>query len=1755
MYVNSTVPWTKTGMNNGTVTYPAAPKNFNPVGTYRRMFSIDPSWGDRAVFLNLDGVDSNCYIWINGQKVGYGEDSYTGKVFDVSPFINYTGQNVIAVQVFRWCAGSWSENQDMMRLSGIFRDIYLVAKPKIALYDFEAIPKPVTADQYDGDWNLNIKALLRDMGADSVIKEGARLYATLYDAADAIVGTATFSAPEYVAKQNRLGNSYVGADVNNTITVASPKLWSAEHPNLYKLVMTLKNGDTILETTCIRVGFREVKAVNMTGTADAMRRNARVLINGSRLLFYGVDMHESNPETGKVTDIDFIRRDYELMKTHNVNSVRMSHYPHHRLYYDLADEYGLYIMDEANYETHGLTTPPAASQNVWLPGLIDRQNNMVARDINYPSIVCWSLGNEASGTLGTGNAGNLAMLSHIQTRDQSRVTHAQFSDGMAGLELHCGFYGPSKSTTLSQSGGWWQNVQNSQKPSIMAEYAHAMGNSNGNMAEFIEIFDKLPRAQGAFIWEWSDHGLWTPVPGKPGERFLGFDGDWGAVRDQRNFCMDGMVTSDRIPYPQMAEVKHAYRGLTAELKDNMTYTVNNKYLFANANEYDMSWELVKNGSVIQSGKGILDVGPAPAGVVPVVVSTPAPPHVTATNYVGQTMTSVDFPVPFTVPSSVTAGDEFFFNVYFTLKEDTVWADAGFVISQSQMPVDFGQPANKKVPFVEGAVVVAEDNNNVNLSGEDFSVTVSKSTGAITSYKYKGRDLLTSGPVPNFWRAPTDNEYPMASGGSLNNTFTAYRNAANNRTTASVTVENAGNSAVIKVTGAFPSKGTYTTTYTVYPNGEVNVAYDYALNGPPAPSATETDAQAQTRNNPYYMQEIGSIMTVKSDFKNMTWFGRGPGEAYTDRKWGNLVGLWNSTVAKQYFRYAMTQETGNKVEARWFALTDDNGFGMVVKGSVDPESDFLLSTKVHRNANNFVDRSIPNSPYIEFNALHYTPAELGEYRYKHPYQLTPIADGGICLRVNMTSAGVGGDDSWGRITRDQYRPMATGGILRYNYSILPVEKLDTNYAMAFSKTEYAQGDYTVSYDGNGGMGNGPFSSVETPGETFAAADNIFKAPANKCFIEWNTKANGLGTSYSAGASIVMPSANLVLYAIWGYDDSLTFHNNPVSNAADPQVLYDKNSGYYYAYSTDGARSGYRFGIYRSADLATWEQLNGAIPTSDPMWANDWFWAPECYYNENNGYYYLFYSGRMTSSSNNLLHFGFSNFEESCKTGVAVSKSPEGPFRNITNSPIDYWPYDPDYHDVNQIMASPFRNPPATKELGETAPKGVYIPFIDANIFFDDDGRIYFYYSRNAYRNWVWDDVLGKYIEESNIYVVELNTDWWYKADEPIMPTVKSSYINENKAPDDTTPNRKDGFVPAINYASQPQAWENAHVDDYTTYSGSRKNRRWAEGSFIIKHEFDDGTGKKPIYYIVYSCNNWENQYYGEGYAVANNPLGPWKKSSSNPLVASDPDVPIYSTGHGCVIASPDGSELFHVYHARAGTSGNRRIYTNRMYIDDTVLTDGVPTLSVKQVKGDQPLPSGVAPLSIGLTDTTKTVLLNYSGTNNRLNLNWFANNADGGRFLLSHALNSVTVSVSDTSVATYVVTGATGAAGSLTFSKPGSVDITITYQRQKADGTYKNANNITDNGSTPVSITKTFQAVEASQFASVKISASGGRALAEFSVFNGGQTPFDTLCAVAFYNAKGVMISVKSEILKLNAFEDDQLVLDVPADGARAKAFI
>jgi hypothetical protein len=506
---------------------------------------------------------------------------------------------------------------------------------------------------------------------------------------------------------------------------------------------------------------------------------------------------------------------------------------------------------------------------------------------------------------------------------------------------------------------------------------------------------------------------------------------------------------------------------------------------------------------------------------------------------------------------------------------------------------------------------------------------------------------------------------------------------------------------------------------------------------------------------------------------------------------------------------------------------------------------------------------------------------------------------------------------------------------------------------------------------------------------------------------------------------------------------TYFNNAAIAAADPYVLYDKKTGYYYAYSTEGADPGYYFAIYRSADLATWQKMgHGALPANDPnQWGNTWFWAPEVYHNTKTGLYFLFYAARSDANAKNW--FGFSNFEEPCKIGVAVSRSPLGPFHNIANHPIDWNPYDPNYHDVNQIMGPDQLKPPATLAQGETAPKGVYIPTIDPDVFFGSDGRQYLYVSRNAYRNWNWDTDLNKYIEESNIIAVELTTSWWNDPSGRTMPTIAPRFRDANASSGGPSGPRRDGYVQILDYDHQKQAWENADVNDYEKSGGTMKDRRWEEGSTTFE--------RNGVYYLTYSANNWQTPEYGVGYAVAKSPLGPYTKYAGNPILSQNPSIGMYSTGHGSLAFSPDGTQMYYVHHGRpTPTEPQRRLYTERMYFAGHDVF-GYPVLHVDQATSDRPIPSGVAPYSIR---AGTAVLRLRSGASRRIT--WSVRSAQGALLALDNPLNRVRATSSRPGVAGIT---ANTTEGKITAGHPGHATITLVYQREHASGSYFDVYNV------------------------------------------------------------------------------------------------
>ncbi|MDR2697345.1 MAG: DUF4981 domain-containing protein, partial [Holophagales bacterium] len=813
----------------------------------------------------------------------------------------------------------------------------------------------------------------------------------------------------------------------------------AEHPNLYKLVLTVYDGDKVSELTCLRVGFRQLKVVNMNTT------NVRFLLNGSRVVFHGVNQHETNPESGFTQNLDLIRSDIELMKKFNVNALRMSHYPHDTRYYDLCDEYGLYVIDEANIECHGANSVVSSQAVIraWGPSLRDRVNTMMSRDRNYPSVVIWSTGNENNEVQSAAEYRSWT-VDFMKAKDTSRTAHSQYlqnasnSTAATGPHWYSGMY-----ATVS---GWSSIVNNAVRPTLQCEYAHAYGNSLGNFDEYITIFER-PKTSGGFVWDWVDQALWTPVRTPPYDgysgpnRFLGFGGDWGgdwgSGASNISLACNGLVNADRTPQPETEQLKYGYRMLKADDLDldAGTYMVSNKFIFTNASQYDMYWELKENGTVIQSGSSVLDIDPAPSGVA------------------DTSMTAKTFNIPFARPAVVKPGAEYFFNVIFKERKDTLWANAGHVISENQLTVNFGQ--GKEASAVpRGAMSVDENMESVTVSSADtgsnqkFKVSISKADGTISEYKYMGHDLLVSGPAPNFWRSLNDNERAWYTGGTnANATFlvnSAWRTTGNTRTaTASsfrVEVEEKDAEdldvsiiSLVKVFmgGTFPNKtdATYNMIYTIYPNGEVNVEYAYAFG-------------TQSPNN-NFAPEIGSIMTVKSEYENVTWFGR-RGETYVDRKTGYPVGLYESTVTDNFFNYVRTQETGMKVDTRWFALTDDKGFGMVVKGGGNIPA---------QNGSGTID-----TPLIQFNALRYMPEDLTPSPGNNlaalsqkPYQLKKRDD--ITLRVAITSTGLGGDNSWGAYPMDAYRVNVNNRMYRFNYSIMPVQNLNKDFATAYANAPY------------------------------------------------------------------------------------------------------------------------------------------------------------------------------------------------------------------------------------------------------------------------------------------------------------------------------------------------------------------------------------------------------------------------------------------------------------------------------------------------------------------------------------------------------------------------------------------------------------------------------------------------------------------------------------------------------------------------------
>jgi beta-galactosidase len=853
---------------------PRVPQN-NPTGLYRRTFTIPESWDGREVFLVFESIDSAALVWVNGQDVGYSEDSRLPAEFNITPYLR-AGENTLSVQVMRWSTGAYLEDQDYWHMSGIQRDVFLYAKPKAHIRDF------TVRTAFDGDYQdatLYVATYISDIpnaGDFSVEVE-------LLDAN----GVTVFSQP-LVSDVKSTVNMYSDREAERNCAkvsqvVTAPHQWSAETPYLYTLVLTLKGTEgNAVDFESTRVGFRQIEI-----------KNRQVLVNGRRMVVRGVDRHEHHAERGRALTVEDMRAEIIAMKRLNFNSVRTSHYPNHPAWYDLCDEYGLYVVDEANLETHGVHGELSTSP-VWATAYLERAMRMVLRDKNHACVCFWSLGNESF--RGPHHASMAAWLRYY---DPTRPV--QYESGYPGPEI------TDILVPMYPGLDWVREVladATETRPMIMCEYAYAKGNASGNFKKFWDLVDSEPSFQGGFIWDWHDKVLAHDLP--DGRRVLGYGGDLGcgtdypAIGEDPTQVFNGIVSVDLTPHPGAWEVKNVQApvGFAANTTDLAEWKVRvrNKYQFLDLSHLDLFWEVTEDGVTLQSGSLALSTTPAGEEAIIELLAEP-----------------IDSPRP---------GAEYWLNLRVSLREATPWAEAGHEIGWGQFALP-KKPADTAARFLvsQTALSLAETESAVVFIGQGFKIAFDRVSGSIASWKLGDRDLLLGGPRERFYRPPTDNDYILGNPGSFLSQWNEVGLDHLIRDVQSFEFGLTGPGlafvrVVSRYSGAESGAGISTeVTYKITGEGEVEIACTVLVDEsmPPLP-------------------RIGLELVLPTNYENLAWYGRGPWENYVDRKTAAMVGRYESTVADQYFPYIQPGECGGKEDVRWLTLTDATGTGILVSGA-------------------------------------------------------------------------------------------------------------------------------------------------------------------------------------------------------------------------------------------------------------------------------------------------------------------------------------------------------------------------------------------------------------------------------------------------------------------------------------------------------------------------------------------------------------------------------------------------------------------------------------------------------------------------------------------------------------------------------------------------------------------------------------------------------------------------------------------------------
>jgi len=902
---------------------PFVPHDYNTVGSYVKTFELNELWNNRDIFIHFGGVRSAFYFWLNGEFVGYSQGSKTPAVFNITDKV-ISGENKVAVQVYRFSDGSYLEGQDTWRVSGLERDVYLYAVPKTRIADF-FVKAELNDDLKSGYFSLDI-----DFLQDDETTEEMTIKAVLTGSSETLFDSIA------VVKKSILFES--------VIDHVNP--WSAEDPYLYNLQINLYNSqEEVIESFTQQVGFKRVEIID-----------GNLLVNGKAIMFRGVNRHEWDPVRGRSITEETMIKDIQLMKENNINAVRTSHYPNQERWYELCNEYGLYVIDEANIEAHGMqfhekSYGHIANDSTWTAQWIDRGKRMVERDKNQPCIIMWSMGNEA------GDGTNFVKLyDWIKARDNTRPVVYQ----PAWYERHTDVVFPMYKNIEFISD---YASKKTEKPLILCEYAHAMGNSVGNLQDYWDTFEKYKALQGGFIWDWVDQVILKTD--ENGTDYWAYGGDFGTefAENDSNFCANGLIAADRTINPHMHEVKKVYQPVKFEA-DNLSHgriKVTNRYDFVDLNHLDFEWFVKGNDKTISSGKmGKLDL------------------------MAGESQ-KLTFSLSGIIPEP---GVEYFLMIRAKTNQNHPLISKGHIVAWEQFQLPISRELTT-TPLTDMPIIILNTDAGIEVHGKAFYVLFNRATGQIKQYIYNGIEIFINPIEANFWRAPNDNDL----GNGMPKRTRLWKNVNDSLKTEVISGEVIDGFARVVFKSSYPSINlNLISVYQVYGNGIINIDNKYSMADTSLPE----------------IPRIGIKMSLPGDFDEVTWFGRGPHESYIDRKTSAAVGLYHGSVWDQTFQYVRPQETGNKTDVRWMALSNGK-IGLMVKGSPT------------------FDGSVHQYPYED---LDYVPR--GQKHGKLNLQQKDQVD----WLIDLKQMGVGGDNSWGARPHDQYT--LSPGNYDYSFMLVPFE---------------------------------------------------------------------------------------------------------------------------------------------------------------------------------------------------------------------------------------------------------------------------------------------------------------------------------------------------------------------------------------------------------------------------------------------------------------------------------------------------------------------------------------------------------------------------------------------------------------------------------------------------------------------------------------------------------------------------------------------